>query len=232
LFSLLNADTLLIASAEMGLTPTATRIAPRAAEELPLPAPPTLSTGVPRTPTLSPTQLAAAFATPVPDMITPVLVIEPTSTEPALTVIPTITPRPRATGQAGQAELEQELTEEPNNRTLPPAVYVTNIRTAPNPPPRSGPVTFTASFWNTNREGVGMNWRIVLRAGGQEWGESPYVGITIPPGRTDFSITYVPLNPGPCVPLQVYAVRRNDDNSREYLNGTNQGAFARNIMFC
>jgi hypothetical protein len=222
LFSVLNADNLLLASAEMALTPTPTRIAPRAADALP-----TLAPQAP-TATLAPTQVAAVAGTPIPVTVTPGLFIEPTSTEPALSVIPTITRNPRTTLEADS----DSASEAPSNRNLPPAVYVTNVRVSPNPPSRSGAVTFTASFWNTNRDGVGMNWRVVLRSGNQDFGESPFTGITIPPGRTDFSVTYAPLNPGPCVPLQVYAVRRRDDNSREYLNGTNQGPFAKTFTFC
>ena len=51
---------------------------------------------------------------------------------------------------------------EPRIDSLPPAVYITNIRVAPNPPPKRSPITFTASFYNTNRESVGMNWRIIF----------------------------------------------------------------------
>ncbi len=221
LFGLLNSEGLALVSADTLPTATPTRIAPRAEMQ------PTFAALVP---TAGPTRTPVSYTTPVPITVAPgAPVLEPTSTESALEVIPTITPNPRTTNSASESELEPEP---PTNRNLPPAVYVTNIRVSPNPPTRTGAVTFTTSFWNTNREGVGMNWRIVLRSGNQDFGESPFTGITIPPGRTDFSVTYAPLPEGACVPLQVYAVRRRDDNSREYLYGTDQGPFSRTFTFC
>lgn len=165
------------------------------------------------------------FGTQVPVTATPALVIEPTSTEPVLTVIPTITPN-KNPGKAPEAK-----------SSLPPAVYVTNIRVSPFPPPRQGQVTFTASFWNTNRESVPMNWRIILldpnRARNKDFGESPFAGITVPPGRTEYSITYMPVNNGgPCMTLQALAARRNDDNSRIFLMGTSGGPYAAGFTFC
>lgn len=174
--------------------------------------------------TRTPTRAGAVMGTPIPVVATPGLVIEPTSTEPALTVIPTITP-----------DANPDTSSEPRPG-LPPAVYITNIRVSPNPPGRGSPVTFTASFYNTNRDSVGMNWRIILmdpnrQSNNKDYGESPFTGITVPPGRTDFSITFVPVT-GPCTTLQALAARRRDDNSRDYLSATTGGRFATYINFC
>ncbi len=198
--------------------PTPTRIVPRAAANSAANPPATRATR-------AEAESDAFLPTPIPSTATPALVIEPTSTAPALTIIPTITPNPN----------KQKAADE--NSALPPAVYVTNLRVAPNPPGRNALVTFTASFWNTNRESVPMNWRIILldpnRGGRKDYGESPFVGITIPPGRTEFSITYTPVNSGgPCVTLQALAARRRDDNSRDVLRGTNGSPFAANFTFC
>lgn len=174
--------------------------------------------------TRTPTRAGAVMGTPIPFTATPGLVIEPTSTEAALTVIPTITPDLNPSANSGPRV------------NLPPAVYITNIRVSPNPPGRGRPVTFTASFYNTNSDSVGMNWRIILldpnrQGNNKDYGESPFTGITVPPGRTDFSITYMPVT-GPCTTLQVLAARRRDDNSRDYLSATTGGRFATLINFC
>ncbi len=212
-FGVLNFDSPLFASADANPTPT--RIVPRVAA----------SNSIANSISPTPTRHIEPFVTPIPVSPTPALVIEPTTTEPALTVIPTITPN-RNPGKAPES-----------NSSLPPAVYITNIRVSPNPPPRQAQVTFTASFWNTNRESVGMYWRIILldpnKARNKDYGESPFAGITVPPGRTEFSISYTPVNSGgPCVTLQALAARRRDDNSRVYLNATNGSAYATSVTFC
>lgn len=210
----LNADNPLFASEGASLP---TRIAPRIAES---------DAFIPPTPTPFPTRQAHVIATTVPVTATPALVIEPTSTAPVLTVIPTITPNRSPNKRA------------PSNSSLPPAVYVTNLRVSPNPPRRAEQVTFTASFWNTNRESVGMNWRIILldpnRQGrNKDYGESPFAGITVPPGRTEYSITFTPVNSGgPCTMLQAIPARRQDDNSRIFLMGTSGSPFSGFFTFC
>lgn len=201
--------------------PTATRIVPRAAVvEIP-------ATNTPTPPTATSTRRIETFRTPLPATATPALVIGRTSSDPVLTLIPSITPNLNP-GRGRTAE---------SNSSLPPAVYVTNIRVFPNPPPKRFPVTFTASFWNTNRESVPMNWRIILqdpnRGGNRDYGESPFAGITVPPGRTEYSITFSPVNSrGPCVSLQVLAARRRDDNSRVFLLSTSGGPYAGYFTFC
>lgn len=201
--------------------PTPTRIVPRVAADV------SQNNGAAQpTATRTPTRASASFGTPLPVTVTPGLVIEPTSTEPALTVIPTITPN------ANPNTLSEPRV------TLPPAVYITNIRVSPNPPGRNNTVTFTASFYNTNRESVGMNWRIILfnpnrQGNNKDYGESPFSGITVPPGRTDFSITFVPVTEGgACITLQALAARRRDDNSRDYLASTSGGPYSTNFTFC
>jgi hypothetical protein len=212
----LNTDNLLFASANSSLLPT--RILPRIAASNP--------SENQSAATVTPTRQVQAFATSIPVTPTPALVIEPTSTAPALTVIPTITPN-RNPGKPS----------EPKN-SLPPAVYVTGIRVSPNPPPRQGSVTFTASFWNTNRESVPMNWWIILldpnKPGrNKDYGASQFEGITVPPGRTEYSITFTPVNSeGPCLLLQAFAARRQDDNSRVYLLGTSGSPFGSFHTFC
>lgn len=214
-----NSESPLFASADSNPTPT--RIVPRVAVSAP-------TTDTPIQPTPTSTRRVELFRTPVPITPTRALVIAPTSSDPVLTIIPTITPN---------VNPDRRGTTEPLS-SMPPAVYVTNIRVAPNPPHRLEPITFTASFWNTNRESVPMNWRLILvdpyRQGrNKDFGESPFAGITVPPGRTEFSITYSPVNSGgPCVPLQVLAARRRDDNSRVFLLGTNGTPFAVFITFC
>lgn len=219
-FGWLNNEMALFASEIPPATPT--RIVPLAALA------PTQALSQPPSPTPPHTRAAQeTIGTPVPITATPALMLEPTSTEPALTVIPTITPNPNQT---------RTLTE--SNVALPPAVYVTNIRVSPNPPSRRAEITFTASFYNTNRESVGMNWRIILldpnkEGRNKDFGESPFAGITVPPGRTDFAIRYVPVNTGgACLTLQVLAARRQDDNSRVYLLGTHGSPYAANVTFC
>lgn len=223
LFILLAPDNNLFSGART--EPTPTRIVPRVAADLTQ----NSDAGLPSiAATHTPTRAGANFGTPVPVTATPGLVIEPTSTEPALTVIPSITP---------DANPNSDAALEPR-AALPPAVYVTNIRVAPNPPGRGNQVTFTASFYNTNRASVGMNWRIILmdpnrQGNNKDYGESPFAGITVPPGRTDFSITFVPVSgDGPCQTLQVAAARRHDDNSRDYLAATTGGRFTTAFTFC
>lgn len=220
LFGWLNDERELFASEMPPATPT--RIVPLAALA------PTQAFSLPPTPTATHTRATQeSFGTSVPVTATPALMLEPTSTEPALTVIPTITPNPNQTRAPAES-----------NVTLPPAVYVTNIRVSPNPPSRRAEITFTASFYNTNRESVGMNWRIILldpnkEGRNKDFGESPFAGITVPPGRTDFAITYVPVNTGgTCLTLQVLAARRQDDNSRVYLLGTHGSPYAASVTFC
>jgi hypothetical protein len=213
---LLDGENPIFASADA--SPMPTRIVPRVAVN-------NSAEVIPPTATATRYVQVTPFGTPFPMTPTPALVIEPTSTEPVLTVIPTITPN-RNPGRTTES-----------NSSLPPAVYVTNIRVSPNPPPRQGEVTFTASFWNTNRESVPMNWRIILldpeKARNKDFGESPFAGITVPPGRTEYSITYTPVNNGgPCLTLQALAARRQDDNSRVYLNGTSGSPYATFVTFC
>lgn len=219
-FTVFSPQGLLLASADPN--PTATRIVPRAAVAV-IPA-----TAVPTLATATSTRRIETFRTPLPATATPALVIGPTSSDPVMTLIPSITPNPNP----GRARPEE------SNSSVPPAVYVTNIRVFPNPPPKRFPVTFTVSFWNTNRESVPMNWRIILLdpyQGGRtrDYGESPFAGVTVPPGRTEYSITFSPVNSrGPCVSLEVLAARRQDDNSRVYLLSPGGNPYAGYFTFC
>jgi hypothetical protein len=201
-----------------------------------------------RTPRPAGADRARVAATPVPVTLTPDLVIVPTNTRPALTVIPTITP---GAAGAGPGEVLEEDFAETGDETggnpppggggipgVPPDVYVTDIRVSPNPPPQQEQVTFTASFLNTNPTEVGMEWRVVLwnpnkQGRNKDWGESPVSGITVPRGRSEFSLAYVPVtSSGPCVPLQVFVARRLDNNARVYLPNTNGSPLGVNVTFC
>jgi hypothetical protein len=219
--------------------PTRTRIVPRSATRVAQNSDADLPTATAtRTPTVATSSFGAAI--PVTFTPTPGLVIEPTSTEPALTVIPTVTPNanPGSNPNPNNPNEDPNAPADPRIDALPPAVYITNIRVAPNPPPKRGPATFTASFYNTNRESVGMNWRIILlnpnrQGNNKDYGESPHAGITVPPGRTDFSITYVPVSEGAgCITLQAFAARRRDDGSRDFLLAPGGGRFNTSFTFC
>lgn len=126
----------------------------------------------------------------------------------------------------------------PSNPGLPPDVYVTNLRVSPNPPRQRQEITFTASFLNTNDAGVGMEWRIVLmdpnkQGRNKNYGESRPWGITVPPGRSEFSLVYIPVtSSGPCVTLQALVARRLDDGGRFVFHNTNGGTFSTMITFC
>lgn len=240
-----------------GATPT--RIARVLA---PATVPPTVtSTALPPTPTRVRTRATAAPGTTLvpetaPPSITPALVIEATDTRPALTSIPTITPAPFRPappneGQppppdSPQAEVPEEIAtaqapapvNAESNSGLPPDVYVTNLRVSPNPPRQRQEITFTASFLNTNPAGVGMEWRVILmdpnkQGRNKDYGESRPWGITVPPGRSEFSLVYIPVtSSGPCVNLQALVGRRLDDGGRVVFRNTSGGTFSTMLTFC
>lgn len=214
--------------------------------------PPTSVALLPTAPaTRTPTRTATARATdakgttPIPITLTPAaLELEPTDPAPALTVIPTITrgaPSGNPSDSDGAFEDTVFTPAEPNpvlNSSLPPDVYVTGIRVSPNPPPQRQPITFTASFLNTNPNSVGLEWRIVMfdpakQGRNKDWGESQLVGITIPPGRSEFFLSYTPVtSSGPCIPLQATVARSLDDNGRFLLPGVNGSPHFINLTFC
>lgn len=197
--------------------------------------------------TATPRVTSPAGATLIPITVTPpALVLEPTDAAPVLTTIPTITPGAFG-GNASTTQNDDGSFEDTSfNPTpdsglstgLPPDVYVTDLRVSPNPPAQRQPATFTVSFLNTNPQSVGLEWRVVIMnpnkpGRNKDWGESQLVGITIPPGRSEFSLTYTPVtNSGPCIPLQALVARSLDDNGRFLLPGIRGGQLITNLTFC
>lgn len=199
-------------------------------------------------PTRTPTRISVVVSAenPIPVTVTPpALVIEPTSTAPVLTSIPTITRSAPVTNVAGDnSQFNDTVFEVPTPGApqgsfgLPPDVYVTGINVSPNPPRQRQEITFTASFLNTNPVSVGMEWRVVFldpaKSGrNKDWGQSQLVGAQIPPGRSEFSLVYIPVTSnGPCVTLQVLAARRLQDNGRFLLPGPGGGPYSTMMTFC
>jgi len=204
------------------------------------------------TPTLPrPTTVAKVDAASIPVTVTPQpLVIEPTSTAPALTSIPTVTPGARFTTEPGQVttlnDTSFEVTAEPqapsaapqNPSGLPANVYVTNLRFSPNPPPQRQQIHFTATFLNTQPQPVPITWRVVFlsldkNGHNKDWGQSEPVSIQVPPGQSEFSLSYVPVTSfGPCVVLQILAAQRMPDNARVFFPSPGGGSFATSANFC
>lgn len=201
------------------------------------------STPIPVTTTPSAEQLASPAASPM------VIVLEPTEPLPEITVIPTITPGgPQPTENQAPAETDAAdvptaepstpASSPPDTQGLAPDVYITNISISPDPPRQRQELTFTASFLNTNPQGVGMEWRIVMldpakQGRSKDWGQSELAGITVPPGRSEFFIKYIPVtSTGPCVQLQALVARRLEDNGRFILPGTNGAPYAATYNFC
>lgn len=158
-------------------------------------------------------------------------------------LLQTSTPQP-GEGDTANPETQAQPNSEnagnpiPNPGGLAPDVYVTGLRVAPFPPPQRQPLTFTVSFLNTNPDSVGLEWRVVFldpgkQGSNKDWGQSDLAGITIPPGRSEFSLQYTPVtSAGPCITLQALVARRLDDNGRFLLPGTRGGSFATSFTFC
>lgn len=211
-----------------------TRIVPvTAVAENPLPLP---------TATPTPYPTISNLPSPLPVTITPQLVLEPTDDLPALTTIPTITPGANGanlpTSDSGTPP-ESSSSDIPINPSgLAPGVYVTNLQISPNPPRQQQDITFTATFLNTSPQTVGMEWRIVVldpsKPGrNKDYGQSNPTGIQIPPGTSQFWISYRAVTSGgPCISLQVLPARRMDDNSRVFLSNINGGRYATTMTVC
>lgn len=206
---------------------------------------PTLLSALTQTPTPVAQLTVTPNTTPLPITVTPPpLVIEPTDTLPALTTIPTITPR---SGDTTGTNVDPNYndtsysgtTPEPAlDTSLPPDVYITNLTFSPNPPHQRQEINFTASFLNTNPSSIGMEWRVVFmnpaKTGhNKDWGQSQLTGITVPTGRSDFTLSYIPVtSSGPCVTLQLLVARRVEDNGRVLLPGIGGGPYSTTATFC
>ncbi len=210
-----------------------------------------------RTRAVPTTENVNANTTRIPMTVTPPpLVVEPTTTRPVMTAIPTITPGGpiRNVGDIGGAtepdDFNSEGAPEAKEQTpaaappptqqpgLSPDVYITGLSVSPNPPPQRQDVTFTATFLNTNPNDVGMEWRVVFldpakQGRNKDWGQSQLVGVNIPPGRHTHSLTFSPVtSSGPCITLQVLVARGLPDGGRFFLPSTSGGAFATTMTFC
>lgn len=178
------------------------------------PLPTAAPTDVP--PTDVPTQVAIATAAPTSAPAVTVIIVtsEPPPTIELPTLLPTATVLPTNTATFVPTAIPATATRVPPTNTaapsFPPNVYVTKIEHSPNPK-RNQNVTFTATFLNTTGGTAYYNWLILLydpeKTGPNKgFGESPAVGISIPPGESKFSVTYSPVNgPGGCKNLYMRA---------------------------
>lgn len=184
---------------------------------------PTAATTIP---TLEPVQTAA----PTPTVATPIPVTVARPTSQPTASIPTITRQPTATPTSAPTN-----TPEPN---FPPNVYVTNIVTNPSAPLRNQPIGFTATFLNTTGETRGFNWLIQIydpnKAGGNKrFGESNILGINVPPGTNEFSVTYPGVKgPGGCISLYAQAEWVNDEGFRTPFSNTDGSVKQLNFDVC
>jgi hypothetical protein len=84
---------------------------------------------------------------------------------------------------------------------------VTKITYDPPAAKRNQNVAFTATFLNTTGGAASYNWLILLYDPGKPgnnkgFGESPAQPISIPPGQSEFTVSYEAVNgPGGCVNL-------------------------------
>lgn len=158
------------------------------------------------------TQSLAATRTPPPPTRTRV----PTATRVPPTRVPAVS-QPPAPG-------------------LAPDVYVTALRVSNAH--RQAPVTFTASFLNTTGAPRHYPWRIVLldpnKPGrNKDWGQSMVVEIDVPPGASQFSISYIAVtNGGGCIPLQALAAWVRQDNARIFFPYTDGNILGVNFDVC
>lgn len=120
---------------------------------------------------------------------------------------------------------------------FPPGVYVNQMWVSPNAQ-RQQPVTFTASFLNTTGQAQSFEWRAVIfdpnkDGRNKDWGQSNPTGITVPPGNSQFSVTYIPVtNPGGCITLQALAASQREDNARIFFTTTDGSILAVNFQVC
>lgn len=163
-------------------------------------------------PTLEPTKPLATTAPPVTVIV---VTGAPPPTVALPTLLPTVTSVPTLPPTVAPTRLPPAATNVlPTNTPLPncPAgVCVSKIEYAPASPKRNQDVTFTATFLNSTKGAQNYNWLILLydpeKPGNNKgFGESPATQISIPPGESKFSVTYIPVNgPGGCKNLYMRA---------------------------
>lgn len=78
---------------------------------------------------------------------------------------------------------------------FPPGIYVTAIGVEPLPAKRANPIQFTATFVNTTGGAQSYNWIVQIydpekTGGNKRFGESNTAAITVPPGTSEFTVTY------------------------------------------
>lgn len=171
--------------------------------------------------TLAPTQAALnpTRAAPTLAMLTappPVTVIvvtgaPPTDNAPPV-LVPSVTPLlPSATAppSATETPIVGAATSTPPV-ACPSGVCVSRITVSPAPK-RNQPVTFTTTFVNATNETRYHNLVILVldpnKTGSNKgFGESPALEVKVPPGTSDYSITYVVVTgPGGCISLYAQA---------------------------
>lgn len=120
---------------------------------------------------------------------------------------------------------------------FPPGVYVNQMWVSPNAQ-RQEPVTFTASFLNSTGQAQSFEWRAVIfdpnkRGRNNDWGQSNPTGIIVPPGNSQFSITYTPVtNSGGCIPLQALAAWQREDSARIFFTTPDGSVLTVNFQVC
>lgn len=222
-----NRDRIFVAQQPQQITPalppTITRApSPTAPVFVPTLAPqtlPPLPTAIPATdvptavpPTLAPTEPPATVA----PAITVIVVTDiPPTTETLPTLLPTATPQPTLVPTNPPTRVPPTATTAPPTKTplpnCPAGVCVSKIEYSPGAPKRNQDVTFTATFLNSTGGTNNYNWLILLydpeKPGNNKgFGESPAASISVPPGESKFSVTYVPVNgPGGCKNLYMRA---------------------------
>lgn len=182
---------------------------------------------------ISPTLEATTVPTSGPTIIV-VTSIPPTEINTP-TLLPTVTnpaPPPSATPiPPTKAPVKPTSTPLPTTINAPPGVYVTVITLDPAAPLRNQSVTFHATFVNTTGAPVNYNWIIrtfdpAVKKADKGFGESDHSGITVAPGTTDFSITYVVVTgPGGCKSLYAQATNWLNKNERSPFPNTDGTPF-------
>lgn len=211
-----NRDRLFVAQAPNQITPvlppTITRApSPTALSGLPTQpeptSPATTSPALTLAPTLAPLPTAVPTVTPL--ALTTVATTLPVPTAGLPTLFPSATVATTAPTLSPTLFPVTTTPAPPTNTPLPnfpPNVYVTKIEYS-SPAKRNQNVTFTANFLNTTGNASHYDWLVLLydpeKTGNNKgFGESPAVGVSVPPGESKFSVTYSPVNgPGGCKSL-------------------------------
>lgn len=233
------------------LSPTPVAVLLPAVSSTPPTAAPTSLAGLPDGPqptSAPPTITLTPSRTPRGQRTTPTQTLSPFSGIPTATPLgaPTATvPSDLTPGADGPLATEPpESTpgpapnQPPPNPGLPPDVYVTGLTINPQPGERNEPVVYTASFLNTTGVPRSFAWRIVIldpnkQGRNQDWGQSIVESISIPPGRSSFSISHITVTGGGgCIPLLAIPAWEGEGGARIFFQNTTHGVLTVGFDVC